>query len=308
MTELRGAPAAPGRTAERVRTGGHSEVDASAAGRGPRRRTHRHWLLHLTLAVGGIVMAVPYYWQVSTAFKTFGESSQSPPTLWPHHLTFANFPNVFHAMPFGSMLTVSVVMTVGRVVGQLIFCTLAAYAFARLRFRGSGLIFVVFLSVMMVPQELFIIPQYEIMQKIGWLDSIPALIVPRIFNVFGIFLLRQFFATLPDELGEAARIDGANPLRTFWSVYVPLARPGLISLAIFAALGSWQDLLWPLIVNSSPTKMPLASGLSNLTGEFYIDYPLITAASFLAMLPMVLLFLVMQRQFVEGIATTGSKG
>ena len=267
----------------------------------------RRKLLHLALALGAFLMVVPYAWQMSTSLKTFAESARIPPTVFPEDPFFGNFPEVFEVVPFASMMGVSVVMAVGRMAGQLVFCALAAFAFARMPFRGSNVLFVVFLSVMMVPEELYIIPQYEIMQSLGWLDSLPALIVPRMFNVFGIFLLRQFFLSLPAELGDAAKIDGAGPLRIFWSVYLPLAKPGLITLAIFSALASWKDLLWPLIVNSSPDKLPLTAGLANLAGEFYVEYPVLMAGSLLAMLPLILTFLFLQRHFIQGIATTGGK-
>lgn len=252
-------------------------------------------------------MVIPYGWQLTTSFKTFGESLQVPPTIIPRDFYSANYNRILTIIPFWSMLSVSFAMTIGRVVGQLVFASLAAYGFARLQFRGRDVIFIAFLSVMMIPYELFIIPQYEIMQSVGWLDSIQALIVPRLFNVFGLFLLRQFLLTLPVELEEAARIDGANPLRIFWSIILPLVRPGLITLAIFTTMASWQDLLWPIIVNSSKNKLPISAGLANLSGEFYVEYPVLMAGSVFAMLPLLALFVIFQRQFIEGIATTGGK-
>jgi multiple sugar transport system permease protein len=166
----------------------------------------------------------------------------------------------------------------------------------------------VFLSVLMVPPQLFVIPQYEIIAKLGWLNSLPALITPGLFSAFGTFLLRQFFLSLPVELDEAARLDGASPLRTWWSVMMPLARPGLVALGILTALWSWNDFFWPLVVNNDPEKMTVSAGLASLQGQFTTDYPVLMAGSLLASLPVVVVFAVLQRQFVEGIALTGSKG
>ncbi|WP_051299544.1 carbohydrate ABC transporter permease [Arthrobacter castelli] len=272
-----------------------------------RKFTKPKYLVHLTLLVAVIVMISPYLWQLATSLKTFEESVQVPPTTIPDDFYFENYSTIFEVIPFASMMGTTIAMTVGRIIGQLVVITLAAYGFARFEFPGKNLIFLVFLSVMMVPDELLIIPQYEIIQSLGWLDTLPALIVPRIFWVFGLFLLRQFFLTLPLEIEEAARIDGAGRFRTFWSVVLPLAKPGMITLAIFSCLFSWKELLWPLIVMSSPDKMPVSVGLATLRGSFFVDYPVLMAGSTLAMLPLILVFIFLQRHFIEGIATTGGK-
>jgi multiple sugar transport system permease protein len=185
---------------------------------------------------------------------------------------------------------------------------MAAYAFARLRFPGRGLLFGLFLSVLMVPPQLFIIPQYQIMSDLGWLNSLQALILPGMFSAFGVFLLRQSFLALPRELEEAARIDGAGPWRIYWSVMLPLVRPGLVALSVLALLWSWNDLFWPLVVNTDPDKMTLSAGLASLQGQFQTDYPVLMAGSLLASLPVIAVFVFLQRQFVQGIAHTGVKG
>jgi multiple sugar transport system permease protein len=185
---------------------------------------------------------------------------------------------------------------------------MAAYAFARLRFPGRKVLFGVFLSVLMVPPQLFIIPQYQIMSDLGWLNSLQALIVPGLFSAFGVFLLRQFFLGLPPELEEAARIDGAGPLRIYWSIVLPLARPGLVALAVLVLLWSWNDLFWPLVVNTDPDKMTLSAGLASLQGQYLTDYPILMAGSLLASVPVIAVFVFLQRQFIQGIAQTGIKG
>jgi multiple sugar transport system permease protein len=195
-------------------------------------------------------------------------------------------------------------MTAGRTLGQLLFCSLAAYAFARIEFPGRNVLFILMLSVLMVPPQVFYLPQYLIMQDLGWLNSLQALIVPGMFSAFGTFLLRQFFLGLPKELDEAARIDGANHLQIYWRVILPLAKPALIALAIFTILWSWNDLLWPLIVNDSVNKMTLSVGLASLQGEHSTNFAILMAGAW----PMLVMFVVFQRYFIEGIAITGSKG
>lgn len=265
-------------------------------------------LVHIPLVLGAVVMVTPFVWQLLTSFKSFGESLQVPPTILPRVWEVSNYLTVFQRLPFLSMFVVTVLSALGRLVGVLLLASMAAYGFSRLRFRGRNVLFVVFLSVLMVPTELFILPQYEIMLKLGWLNSIQALIVPHIYSVFGVFLLRQFFLTLPADLDDAARIDGANPWRIFWNVILPLAQPGLMALGILTVLASWKDLLWPLIVNTDAAKMPFAAGLAALNGEFFTNYPVLMAGAAMAMIPLVVIFMVMQRQVIQGIAFSGSKG
>ncbi len=269
----------------------------------------RRWMLanHVVLGLGAIVMVGPFVWQFLTSLKTLAHAVRVPPTV----LTdgkWTNYAQVFRLLPFEQQFLNTALMTVARTVGQLVFCSLAAYAFARLRFPGRGVLFGVFLSVLMVPPQLFVIPQYQIIARLGWLNTLPALILPGLFSAFGTFLLRQFFLSLPIELDEAARLDGASPLRIWWSVLLPLSRPGLVALGILTALWSWNDFFWPLVVNNDPEKMTLSAGLASLQGQFMTDYPVLMAGSLLASLPVIAIFVVMQRQFVEGIALTGSKG
>lgn len=275
------------------------------AGRGTRRG---HWLVHLLLITGAIVMVFPFVWQTLTAFKTFQDSVQVPPVVIPDPWVFTNFAEVFESMPFGQMFLNSVLLTVGRTVGQVVLCTMAGYAFARIPFRGRNVLFVVFLSVLMVPSQLYLLPQFEIIQALGWINTLQALIVPGLFSAFGTFLMRQFFMSMPAELEEAARIDGANPWQTFWRIMVPLAKPGIVALTVFTVLWSWNDLLWPLVVTTDPAKMPLSVGLSQLVGLHGTDYPVLMAGALLATLPMLVTFMILQKQFIQGIAFSGTKG
>ncbi|QDE36472.1 carbohydrate ABC transporter permease [Microbacterium foliorum] len=266
------------------------------------------WIVHVVLLVGAILMVFPFIWQLLTSFKTLSDSVQVPPSLLPREWVFTNFAEVFDSMPFAQMFANSVLLTIGRTIGQVVLCTMAGYAFARIPFPGRNALFVVFLSVLMVPSQLYLLPQYEIIQALGWLNTLQALIVPGIFSAFGTFLMRQFFMSMPAELEEAARIDGANPWQTFWRIMVPLAKPGIIALVVFTVLWSWNDLLWPLIVTTDPAKMPLSVGLSQLVGIHGTDYPVLMAGALLATLPMLVTFMILQRQFIQGIAFSGSKG
>ncbi|MFD7713111.1 carbohydrate ABC transporter permease [Streptomyces sp. NPDC059785] len=263
---------------------------------------------HALLVVAAVVLAGPFLWQLLTSFKTLGESTHVPLTFLPESWRFSNYGDVFDAMPFGHMLANSVLNALARTAGQLLFCSMAAYAFARLEFPGRKIAFGVFLSVLLVPSQLLIIPQYEIIQNLHLLNTLPALFLPGMFSAFGTFMLRQFFLGLPKELEEAARLDGAGPLRIFWSVMLPLARPGLVALGILTMIWSWNDLLWPLVVNTDSSKMTLSVGLASLQGTYLTNYPVIMAGSLLATLPVLLVFVILQRRVVEGIALSGTKG
>ncbi|QEO14358.1 carbohydrate ABC transporter permease [Agromyces intestinalis] len=296
-------------TASDGATGRDGGSETSADRRRPAGSRRRgHWLVHLLLAAGAVIMVFPFIWQTLTAFKTFQDSVQVPPVVIPDPWVFTNFAEVFDSMPFGQMFLNSVLLTVGRTVGQVVLCTMAGYAFARIPFRGRNVVFVLFLSVLMVPSQLYLLPQYEIIQTLGWLNTLQALIVPGIFSAFGTFLMRQFFMSMPVELEEAARIDGANPWQTFWRVMLPLAKPGIVALTVFTVLWSWNDLLWPLVVTTDPAKMPLSVGLSQLVGLHGTDYPVLMAGALLATLPMLVTFMFLQRQFIQGIAFSGTKG
>ncbi|MEV8376123.1 carbohydrate ABC transporter permease [Kribbella sp. NPDC056861] len=263
--------------------------------------------VHTILIASALAMVAPFVWQVITSLKSLSSATSVPPSLLPEG-RWENYSKVFDVLPFGHQFLNTVLMAGLRTIGQVLFCSMAAYAFARLRFPGRNVLFGVLLSVLMVPPQLFIIPQYQIMSDLGWLNSLQALVVPGLFSAFGVFLLRQFFLGLPKELEEAAAIDGAGPVRIYWSIVLPLARPGLVALSLLVLLWSWNDLFWPLVVNTDPDKMTLSAGLASLQGQFQTDYPVLMAGSLLASLPIIAIFVVLQRQFIQGIATSGIKG
>ncbi|WP_335980387.1 MULTISPECIES: carbohydrate ABC transporter permease [Streptomycetaceae] len=276
-----------------------------AEARSPRKGSH--FGVHTVLIAASLVMVAPFVWEAITSLKSLTDATHVPPSPLPGG-QWSNYRKVFQLLPFGHQFLNTLLMALGRTAGQVVLCPMAAYAFARLRFPGRGVLFGLFLSVLMVPPQLFIIPQYQIMSDLGWLNSLQALILPGMFSAFGVFLLRQSFLSLPKELEEAARIDGAGPLRIYWSVMLPLVRPGLVALGVLALLWSWNDLFWPLVVNTDPDKMTLSAGLASLQGQFQTDYPVLMAGSLLASLPVIVVFAFLQRQFVQGIAHTGVKG
>lgn len=268
----------------------------------------RLMLVHAILIMGSAVMVFPFVWQIMTSFKTSPEALLVPPKLLPAAFQISAYERVFARIPFWDMFYVSIWSVVVRTIAQVVFCSMAGYAFARLRFPFRNTLFIMLLAIMMVPREIYLLPQTEIMKSLGLLDTIAALTAPGLFSAFGTFLMRQFFMTLPSSLEEAARIDGASRLRIFFEIMLPLARPGMVALAIFTALWSWNELLWPIVVNSDPSKLNLAAGISSLAGTRTIDFPMMMAGSLMAQLPMILLFIVLQKRFVEGIATSGLKG
>ncbi|MGX7163869.1 carbohydrate ABC transporter permease [Enterococcus massiliensis] len=271
------------------------------------KTANKNWIIHLLLILGGIIMVVPFVWMFLTAGKSLSESMQIPPTILPKNFQWINFKNVAEILPFASFYLNTFLMVIGRVFGSVLFSAMAAYACARLHFPGRDIFFGMVLVQMMIPSQIFITPQYLLVQKLGLLDSVPALIIPGFVSAFGTFLLRQFFLSLPDDLEEAAVLDGANIWDIFFKIMLPLAKSGLIALAIFTALFSFKDLMWPLIVNTSMNKMTLSSGLANLQGQYTTNYPQLMAGSLLAIWPMILIFVIFQKKFIEGIATTGGK-
>lgn len=272
---------------------------------GIRRRV---WPVYLTLAIGCIIMVFPFVWSILTSFKTLNESLQVPPKLLPQSWNLNNYRDVINAYPFVSFFVNTFLMIVIRLVMALLFSAMAAYAFARMKFLGSNLLFMLCLIPMMVPSQIFIYPQYMVAVKLKLTNTVWGLAMPGIVSTFGIFMLRQYFMTIPDALEEAAILDGCNRGQIFLRIMLPLTKTGLISLAIFTALFAYKDLLWPLICNTKIEAMTLSSGLAYLQGQFSTNYPQLMAGSVIAMMPMIVLFIIFQKQFVSGIATTGLKG
>jgi multiple sugar transport system permease protein len=264
--------------------------------------------VYVLLLAGAVLMMLPYVFEVLTSLKTYQETTSLPPTLFPAVPQWTNYVDVSNStFPIFLQLGNSVIVTLARVAGQLLFASLAAYAFARLSFPFKRTLFAVLLSVLMVPGQLFLIPQYQIMQSIGWLDTLQALAVPGMFSAFGVFLLRQFFMAVPKEIDEAARLDGANPWEIYWRILLPMMRPALAALALLTMVSAWSDLLWPLIVNSSPERLPISVGIASLSGQYTTQFQLVMAASVIASAPVIIAFLIGQRNFVRGLTAGAVK-
>ena len=264
--------------------------------------------VHLLLILLAILMIGPFIWMLVTSLKTYEETIHIPMLWFPAKIQWINFQIVADKYPFLTLYRNTLIVVIGTVCSQLLFASMAAYAFARLHFPFKNLIFLAMLSLLMVPGQIFLIPQFNVMVKLNLTDTIQALILPHMFTVFGVFLLRQFFASIPQELEDAARIDGAGTFRIYWQIMMPLVTPGLVALGILTMINSWKELLWPLIVNSSMSKMTLSAGLAFLIGEHTTYYQQVMAGAVISVLPMVIIFAFFQRKFVESIAQTGVKG
>ncbi|MFU1793654.1 carbohydrate ABC transporter permease [Paenibacillus azoreducens] len=263
--------------------------------------------VHILLIAGAVLMIMPFLWMLSTSFKSFADSMKVPPALFPVEWHFENYSKVLETIDFARYYGNTLLITVSRTAGQLLLCSLAAYSFASLKFPGKNIIFLAMLAVLMVPSQVVMIPSFVIMRELDWLDTFYVLIIPGIFSAFGTFLLRQFFMTLPKDLEEAAKIDGCSYFRIYWNIYLPLSKSALVSLAIFTILASWNELLWPLIMTSSEDMRVLSIGISTFQGQHSTDYPLLMAGAVMATLPIIILFIFLQRYFIEGIAMNGIK-
>ncbi|MCI8662368.1 MAG: carbohydrate ABC transporter permease [Hungatella sp.] len=259
------------------------------------------------LILGAIIMVFPFVWMILTSSKTVPESMQIPPTIFPKQIMLDNFKDAIASLPFANLYWNTILMVLFRVLCAVLFSSMAGYAFAKLKFRGKNILFGIVLVQMSLPNQIFIIPQYQMVAKMGMANTIFALVFPGLVSAFGVFFLRQTYMSIPEEVGEAAYLDGCNQWQTFYKVMFPLTTTSVAALTIFTAVFAYGDLMWPLVVNSDLKMMTLSSGLSTLKGQFTTNFPVLMAGSILAMLPMVVLYLIFQRQFVEGIAGTGGK-
>ena len=271
---------------------------------GARRRRPSPW--HFLLLPLSLLMLTPLVWMVVTAVSTTEESRRFPPAL-PSSIQWSNFADVWTGSPFGHWLLNTAIVSIIVVISNVVLCSTAGYAFARLRFRGSGLAFILLLATLMVPFQVVLIPTLLIVKSFGLIDHLGALIVPNLVTAFGVFLMRQFFISLPPDLEEAGRIDGASRLGVFRKILLPLMGPPIATLAILTFLSIWNDFLWPLVAIQSPQNMTMQLGLSTFQGAHQTDWPLLMAATLMSQLPVILLFLAGQRWFVRSIASSGIK-
>ena len=265
-------------------------------------------LKYIILALGAIIMLLPFVWMILTAFKTTTEATQlNPFVFFPSTWKFDSFINISEKVNFLRLYLNTVLMIAGRILCAVLTACMAGYAFGRLHFTGRDLCFALVLFQMMVPSQIFVIPQYLMLSKIGMLNTLFSLIFPGLVSAFGTFLMRQAFMGLPSDLEEAARLDGCNIAQTFLYIMAPLVKSSMVALGIFTALFGYKELLWPLIANTDEKTMPLASALAKLQGQFVSNYPELMAASVIACIPMIVIYLLFQKQFIEGIATSGGK-
>lgn len=273
-----------------------------------KRRKLVNVLVHVILILVSITMLVPFLWMVLTAFKSVTEAtSVNPFTVFPKVWRTDAFTAVIENMNFLLLYKNTLLMIFFRVACAVITATMAGYAFGRLTFRGRNLAFSLVLFQMMVPVQIFIIPQYLMISKMHMLNTIFALVFPGMVTAFGTFLLKQGYMSLPKDLEEAARLDGCNIGQTFLYIMAPLTRSSMVALGIFTAVFAFKDLMWPMIVNTDKNMLVLSSALAKMQGQYVAKFPELMAASLLACIPMILIYIVFQRQFIEGIATSGGK-
>ena len=280
--------------------------------------TTRRWLpfspWHLVLIPLSFLLIVPLLWMLVTSLQTTNEANRFPPVL-PASPQFQNYPDALEVAPFGHFFLNSTLVTLTVLVSNLVICSLAGYAFARIRFLGRGILFATLMATLMVPFQVTMIPVFLIVKWFGdnvWaglgVDHLGALMLPNLTTAFGIFFLRQFFMTVPVELEDAARVDGTSRLGVLVKIILPLSLPALSTLAALTVLTSWNDFLWPLIAVTSPNQMTVPLGLSYFQGAHFTNWPLLMAANVMSLLPMLLVFIVAQRYFVQSVASTGLKG
>jgi multiple sugar transport system permease protein len=273
------------------------------------RRRLGHALLYLILVLGAATMLTPLYWMVVSSLKENQHVFDLPPELLPVNPQWSNYPDALTTLPFGTFLRNTLTIEVFVIIGTLLSCSMAAYSFARLRWRGRSVVFIILLSLLMLPTFTTLVPQFIIWYHLQAVDTLIPLIVPSFFgNSFFIFLLRQFFRSIPRELEDAARVDGAGFVRIFITIVLPLSKPALAVVTIFTFIGVWDDYLNPLIYLSSESNYTLALGLQEFLTEYSARWDLLMASSTVVVLPMVVAFLLFQRYFIEGITLTGLKG
>ena len=272
------------------------------------RRKFTTVLIHVILVIFSIIMMVPFLWMILTSFKSVTEATQvNPFVIFPSVWKTDAFSTVWNNMNFLLLYKNTLLLIFWRVVCAVLTATLAGYAFGRLEFKGKNVMFSLVLFQMMIPAQIFIIPQYLMVSGMGMTNTIFALVFPGMVTAFGTFLLKQAYMGLPASLEEAARLDGCNIFQTFLHIMSPLTRSSMVALGIFTAVFAYKDLMWPLVVNSSSPKMPLSAALATMQGQYTSNYPQLMAASLIACVPMIILYLIFQKQFIEGIATSGGK-
>jgi multiple sugar transport system permease protein len=271
-------------------------------------QTLRKIVAHIFLLAGAIFMVTPFIWSITTSLKPMESVFTTPPFQISFPLYLGAYQTIFNKINFGLYTFNTFKIAVLITFGQLITCSLAGYAFARIKFPGKNFLFIMFLITMMVPATVIMIPNFILMSKIGWVNTHTGLIVPSLGSAFGTFLMRQFFLSFPSELEDAAKLDGCNPLSFYWRILLPNSKPIMATLGVMTFQWVWNDFQWPLIMINSESKRTLQVGLSYLLNENYINWPVLMAGSVITILPVIILFFIAQRNFVESIKLSGIKG
>ena len=266
------------------------------------------WLRTAIIAAGGLVFLFPFMWMVSTSLTSPAELFKLPPSIVPSPIDTSGYDRLFSDTPIVKWVFNSVVVSLSVTFLQVLTSAMAAYAFARLQFRGRNALFVLFLATLMVPFQVMVVPLFIELRYLGLLNSMAALIVPEMAMPFGVFLLRQAFLSLPRELEEAAFVDGAGHLRVFFRLVLPLSKPAIATVAVFSFMGSWNNFLWPLVVINNPDLMTLPLGLASMSSRFVTDWNLLLAGATISILPIVALFVFAQRYVLQGVSMSGLKG
>jgi putative chitobiose transport system permease protein len=267
----------------------------------------RKIILYVILSAIAALMVGPFLWTLSTSLKGSEEVFSMPPTLIPTDVRWQNYSDVIALLPLGLFAFNSLLISLLSVVSNVLLASLAAYPLARMEFRGKKLLFLAVLSTMMIPEQVIMIPLYRVCMQLGLLNTFAGVVLPFGVNAFGIFLIRQFYRSIPRDIDDAATIDGCSPIRIWWEILVPLSRPALATLAVFTFVGSWSNFLWPLVVLRDADKMTIPIGLSMLVSTFSANYKFVAAGAVLAVIPVIIVFLVMQRAFIQGLLSGSVK-
>ncbi|MCB9461787.1 MAG: carbohydrate ABC transporter permease [Anaerolineaceae bacterium] len=264
--------------------------------------------LHIVLIIGSLIMLLPFFWMLSTSLKEPNEIFTYPPTWIPETLAWKNYQDALTAMPFDRFYFNSLFVAAAVMIIQVFTSSLAAFAFARLRFKGRDTIFLIYLAALMIPFPVLLIPNFIIVVNLDWYNTYWALIIPPAFSAFSTFLLRQHFKTLPMDLDEAARMDGASALRIWWNIIMPMSKTAIAAISIFIFLNTWNDFLWPLVVTNSEEMRTVPVGLNSFQGQYNVRWNLLMAAAVVAMLPVLIVYAFAQKWFIRGIAISGMGG
>ncbi|MBN2625321.1 MAG: carbohydrate ABC transporter permease [Spirochaetales bacterium] len=265
-------------------------------------------IYHLILIAGALTMVIPFFWMVSTSFKALKEVFVFPPTFFGDKIIWQNYLKVSDRYPFGLFFLNSIKISFFVVFAQLLTSSMAGFAFSRIKFKGREALFSLYLGTLIVPFHVTLVPTFLIMKYFGWIDSHLSIIIPSLVSAFGTFLMRQFFLTIPEELENAARIDGCNPAMIYLMIFLPLTKPALATLGVFTFMGIWNDFIRPLVFINSIPKMTVPLGLATMQGMYSTDWPVLMAGTVISLIPVLVAFIAAQEYFVRGVTLSGLKG